>query len=83
VTYVGWWVQGKTPRAALKKAGARGGRSTAQRSGRRISFAEQDSQEEAASADDDEPEQEVNNGGRDCSRRLCGRWRRDTGALQA
>lgn len=59
-------VQGKTPRAALKKAGARGGRSTAQRAGRRISFAEQDSQEESGAGDDDEAEEEVNAGGRDC-----------------
>ena len=72
MTYVGWWVQGKTPRAALKKAGARGGRSTAQRSGRRISFAEQESQEEPASADDGEIEEEVNGGGHEIDS-LCAR----------
>jgi hypothetical protein len=66
VTDVVWLVQGKTPRAALKKAGARGGRGTAQRPGRRISFAEQDSQEESGARDDEQPEEEVNAGGRDC-----------------
>ena len=66
MTDVVWLVQGKTPRAALKKAGARGGRGTAQRSGRRISFAEQESQEESAARDDDEAEEEVSAGGRDC-----------------